>query len=86
MQAETRTESGISTSTTEENDVAFAAMPHLIESKQLQTYEEVPSSNIEAPAVHDTIPATEAREGEYLIELHSKVPVFKHRNPIVRVM
>eukprot|EP00956_Cyclotella_meneghiniana_P007809 scaffold10416_cov51-Cyclotella_meneghiniana.AAC.1 len=77
VQAETRTESPISTSTTEENDVAFAAMPHLIESKQLQTYEEVPSSNVEAPAVHDTIPAIEAREGQNLIELDGKVPVFE---------
>eukprot|EP00956_Cyclotella_meneghiniana_P028334 scaffold65391_cov30-Cyclotella_meneghiniana.AAC.1 len=52
-------------------------MPHLIESKQLQAYEEVPSSNIKAPAVHDTIPAIEAREGQSLIELDGKAPVFK---------
>eukprot|EP00956_Cyclotella_meneghiniana_P018277 scaffold30314_cov45-Cyclotella_meneghiniana.AAC.1 len=52
-------------------------MPHLIESKQLQTYEEVPSSNIEALAVHDTIPATEAREGRSFIELDGKAPVFE---------
>eukprot|EP00956_Cyclotella_meneghiniana_P036607 scaffold127848_cov31-Cyclotella_meneghiniana.AAC.1 len=77
VQAETRTESPISTSTTEENDVAFAAMPHLIELKQLRTHEEVPSSNIKAPAVHDTIPAIEAREGWSFIELDGKVPVFE---------
>lgn len=76
---ETRTESPISTSTIEENNMPFEVMPHLIESKQLQTCEEVPSSHlIEAPReTYDTNPTLiEAGEGQNTIE----VPIIESKN------